>query len=146
MALHFEDIHQTRAFLPSVALCSVMINWVCFGMTFFETNIIKYQLSKADFNFSQATLISMIFTQTIYPADYLFTFTAAGCWTDVLLRYMEMGFFQLGKPCLELDDEGGHSSPDENRRLSVASGHDGTMHDRRRRSSGNPLAIGLYPA
>uniref|UniRef100_A0A915E691 Gustatory receptor n=1 Tax=Ditylenchus dipsaci TaxID=166011 RepID=A0A915E691_9BILA len=90
MALHFEDIHQTKGFLPSVALCSVLINWVCFGMTFFETNLIKYQLSKHDFGFSQPTLISMIFTQTIYPADYLFTFTAAGCWMDVLLRYMEM--------------------------------------------------------
>ncbi len=72
MARHYEDIHATKTFLPSVALCSVMINWVCFGMVFFETNLIKYQLSKPDFNFSQTTLISMIFTQTIYPADYLF--------------------------------------------------------------------------
>ncbi|KAI1724947.1 hypothetical protein Ddc_06223 [Ditylenchus destructor] len=148
MALHFEDVHSSKAFLPSVALCSLMINWVCFGMTFFETNIIKYQLSKPDFNFSQATLISMIFTQTIYPADYLFTFTAAGCWMDVLLRYMEMGLFQLGKPCLETDDDGnGHPTPGEDRRrLSVVSNTDSGAHyydPRRRKSSGNPLAIGV---
>lgn len=86
MALHIEDINYTKGFLPNVAICSVLINLVGFGMTFFETNLIKYQLSKQDFHFSQTTLISMIFTQTIYPADYLFAFTAAGCWTDVILR------------------------------------------------------------
>lgn len=87
MALSHDDCHSTRAFLPNMALCAVLINWASFGMTFFETNLIKYQLSRPEFNFSQSTLVSMIVTQTIYPADYLFAFTAAGCWTDVLLRY-----------------------------------------------------------
>nr|CAD2176974.1 unnamed protein product [Meloidogyne enterolobii] len=83
MALHFEDVHATRRFLPIVALSAVVVNWVGFGVTFFETNTIKYQLGLEELRFSQSTLIIMIFTQTIYPADYLFCFTAAGCWTDV---------------------------------------------------------------
>jgi len=82
----FRDVHATRRFLPIVALSAVVVNWVGFGVTFFETNTIKYQLGLEELRFSQSTLIIMIFTQTIYPADYLFCFTAAGCWTDVLLR------------------------------------------------------------
>uniref|UniRef100_A0A914H8Z0 Uncharacterized protein n=1 Tax=Globodera rostochiensis TaxID=31243 RepID=A0A914H8Z0_GLORO len=103
MALHFEDVYATRRFLPFVTLAAIIVNWVGFGTTFFETNSIKYQLGLQDHHFSQSTLISMIFTQTIYPADYLFCFTAAGCWTDVLLRFMELGLFQLGPP-MELDE------------------------------------------
>uniref|UniRef100_A0A915E935 Sulfhydryl oxidase n=1 Tax=Ditylenchus dipsaci TaxID=166011 RepID=A0A915E935_9BILA len=97
IALHLEDIQECRIFLPSVAVSSILVNWVSFATTFFETNLIKYQLGKPEYYFSQRTLISMIFTQTIYPADYLFTFTAAGCWADVLVRYIELGYFQLGK-------------------------------------------------
>ncbi|KAL3125396.1 hypothetical protein niasHT_002124 [Heterodera trifolii] len=103
MALHFEDVYATRRFLLVVTLAAIIVNWVGFGTTFFETNSIKYQLGLEHRHFSQSTLISMIFTQTIYPADYLFCFTAAGCWTDVLLRYMELGLFQLGPP-MELDE------------------------------------------
>lgn len=42
----------------------------------------------------------MIFTQTLFPADYLYGFTVAGCWMDLIIRYMEMGTFQLGIPRL----------------------------------------------
>lgn len=103
MALHFEDVYATRHFLPCVTLVAIIVNWVGFGMTFFETNTIKYQLGLSEHGFSESTLISMIFTQTIYPADYLFCFTAAGCWTDVLLRYAEMGLFQLG-PLMDFEE------------------------------------------
>ncbi|CAK5085450.1 unnamed protein product [Meloidogyne enterolobii] len=132
MALHFEDVHATRRFLPIVALSAVVVNWVGFGVTFFETNTIKYQLGLEELRFSQSTLIIMIFTQTIYPADYLFCFTAAGCWTDVLLRYVEMGLFQLGPPMdlEELQDleqqhhearRKGHSTPTTNVKSRVSS-------------------------
>uniref|UniRef100_A0A1I8AYE3 Otopetrin-3 n=1 Tax=Meloidogyne hapla TaxID=6305 RepID=A0A1I8AYE3_MELHA len=130
MALHFEDVHATRRFLPIVALAAVVVNWVGFGVTFFETNTIKYQLGLEELRFSQSTLIIMIFTQTIYPADYLFCFTAAGCWTDVLLRYVEMGLFQLGPPMdleelqdLEHQHHGrrGHSTPTTNVKRGVSS-------------------------
>ena len=42
----------------------------------------------------------MIFTQTMFPADYLYGFTIAGCWSDLIIRYIEMGTFQLGVPRL----------------------------------------------
>ncbi|KAL3100438.1 hypothetical protein niasHS_001741 [Heterodera schachtii] len=127
MALHFEDVYATRRFLPVVTLAAIIVNWVGFGTTFFETNSIKYQLGLEHRHFSQSTLISMIFTQTIYPADYLFCFTAAGCWTDVLLRYMELGLFQLG-PSMELDEleeleQHRHSSGEEGTVWGTAPGH-----------------------
>ncbi|KAF7639864.1 hypothetical protein Mgra_00000784 [Meloidogyne graminicola] len=113
MALHFEfciflyfyqsrnsvDVHATRRFLPIVALAAVVVNWVGFGMTFFETNTIKYQLGLEELRFSQSTLIIMIFTQTIYPADYLFVSPLL----DVGQIYSEMGFFQLG-PSMDLEE------------------------------------------
>src|SRR5262245_17454867 len=48
-------------------------------------------------------------------------FTAAGCWTDILMRYMEMGYFQLGQPSLstmETDSSHNDTSPEEGRRPS----------------------------
>ena len=36
--------------------------------------------------FSEVTLICMIFTQTIFPAEYLFAFTASGCYLEMLQR------------------------------------------------------------
>uniref|UniRef100_A0A914PCS1 Uncharacterized protein n=1 Tax=Panagrolaimus davidi TaxID=227884 RepID=A0A914PCS1_9BILA len=52
------------------------------------------------FQFSQVSLVCMIFTQTLFPADYLYGFTIAGCWMDLIIRYIEMGTFQLGVPRL----------------------------------------------
>lgn len=81
-----------RGFLPSVAFAGTILNWVYFGLTFFETSSMKYQLSLNDytsyykFGYSRGALVCNIFTQVIYPADYLYAFTAAGCWMDVLVR------------------------------------------------------------
>lgn len=71
----WRDVYATRHFLPSVALAAVVVNWVGFGMTFFETNTIKYQLGLSEHRFSQSTLISMIFTQTIYPVNIFKVFS-----------------------------------------------------------------------
>jgi hypothetical protein len=56
-----------RHFLPFIATAAMAVNAVDFGTTFFETNTIKYQLGLEEHHFSQNTLLSMIFTQTIYP-------------------------------------------------------------------------------
>ena len=61
---------------------------------------IKYQLTDESFKFSEVTLISMIFTQTLFPADYLYAFTVSCSWSELILRYKEMGTFQLGAPRL----------------------------------------------
>jgi hypothetical protein len=58
-----------RHFLPFVSASAVAVNAVDFGTTFFETNTIKYQLTLDEHHFSQNTLLSMIFTQTIYPVN-----------------------------------------------------------------------------
>uniref|UniRef100_A0AC35U6X8 Uncharacterized protein n=1 Tax=Rhabditophanes sp. KR3021 TaxID=114890 RepID=A0AC35U6X8_9BILA len=63
----------------------------------------------------------MIFTQTIFPADYLYAFTVSGCWMDLIIRYMELGIFQLGTPRLEIPE--GH--------------HHGVNHEDHERNSGN---------
>uniref|UniRef100_A0A7E4VYH9 Otopetrin-2 n=1 Tax=Panagrellus redivivus TaxID=6233 RepID=A0A7E4VYH9_PANRE len=100
LALSNRDLRDVKAFLPTIALAGCFCGWIHFGITFLETSLIKYQLSDETFHFSEVTLISMIFTQTLFPADYLFAFTVAGCWMDLIIRYMEMGAFQLGVPRL----------------------------------------------
>lgn len=87
LALSDRDLRSIRHFLPAVSLAGFAVGWVHFGMTFLDTSLIKYQLTDETYNFSKGTLISMIFTQIIYPADYLFGFTVAGCWSDIVLRY-----------------------------------------------------------
>ncbi|KAK6011396.1 hypothetical protein OSTOST_23524, partial [Ostertagia ostertagi] len=82
--------------------------WIHFGITFFDTSLIKYQLTDETFNFSKTTLVSMIFTQTIFPADYLFAFTVSGCYLELLQRYLNMGFFQLGTPRVSISHSHHH--------------------------------------
>ncbi|CAD5218442.1 unnamed protein product [Bursaphelenchus okinawaensis] len=102
LALSNRDIRSSRRFLPSIAIASFMANVVNFGLTYFETTIIKYQIGhEKEFGFSAVTLMSMIVTQIIYPADYLYAFTVAGCWMDLIYRYTRIGYFQLGPPHLD---------------------------------------------
>uniref|UniRef100_A0A1I7XHY8 Anoctamin n=1 Tax=Heterorhabditis bacteriophora TaxID=37862 RepID=A0A1I7XHY8_HETBA len=63
-------------------------------------------------SFSETSLICMIFTQTIFPADYLFAFTISGCYLELLQRYLKMGFFQLGTP--RLTSNGNHDLNNKN--------------------------------
>lgn len=87
LALSDRDVYSSRRFLPVVGISLFISNCVNFAVTFFETTIIKYQLShEDDYGFSTVTLTSMIITQTIYPADYLYAFTVAGCWMDLIYR------------------------------------------------------------
>ncbi|KAK5974848.1 hypothetical protein GCK32_004314, partial [Trichostrongylus colubriformis] len=102
LALSDRDCRATKRFLPLIAIGGLLMAWIHFGITFFDTNLIKYQLTDENFNFSKTTLISMIFTQTIFPADYLFAFTVSGCYLELLQRYMNMGFFQLGTPRMSI--------------------------------------------
>lgn len=116
-----------RHFLPFIAAAAMAVNAVDFGTTFFETNTIKYQLGLEEHHFSQNTLLSMIFTQTIYPvwielnewipfikfrpiicfvlrlldAGWMFWFGEFWDWIHLrltTLRYSEMGLFKLGMP------------------------------------------------
>lgn len=100
MALSDRDCRAVVHFLPVISVCGFLSGWVHFGVTFLDTSTIKYQLTDEKFLFSQVSLVCMIFTQTLYPADYLYGFTVAGCWLDIIIRYMEMGTFQLGVPRL----------------------------------------------
>ncbi|PAV62676.1 hypothetical protein WR25_20409 isoform B [Diploscapter pachys] len=100
LALSDRDCRATKSFLPVFGIAGFLISWIHFGVTFFETSLIKYQLTDETFRFSQTTLVCMIFTQTLFPADYLFAFTASGCYLELLQRYLQMGFFQLGEPRL----------------------------------------------
>ena len=87
MALSDRDINASKSFLPLIAISAFIANCVNFGVTFFDTTIVKYQIAHEDeYGFSAVTLISMIITQTMYPADYLYAFTAAGCWMDLIYR------------------------------------------------------------
>jgi hypothetical protein len=87
LALSDRDIYSSKSFLPIVAISLFIANCIRFAVTFFETTTIKYQLAhEDDYGFSTVTLTCMIITQTIYPADYLFTFTVAGCWMDLIYR------------------------------------------------------------
>ncbi|KAI6224410.1 hypothetical protein M3Y99_01397800 [Aphelenchoides fujianensis] len=75
-----------------------------------ETTIVKYQITnEQEFGFHQVTLISMTVSQSIYPADYLFAFTVAGCWMDLIYRYSRMGYFQMGQPPLDQLEFDNHS-------------------------------------
>lgn len=100
LALSDRDVRATRHFLPTIAVGGFISGWVHFGSTFLDTLTIKYQLTDETFKFSEVTLISMIFTQTLFPADYLYAFTVSGSWMELVLRYKEMGTFQLGAPRL----------------------------------------------
>uniref|UniRef100_A0A914Z577 Uncharacterized protein n=1 Tax=Panagrolaimus superbus TaxID=310955 RepID=A0A914Z577_9BILA len=100
LALSDRDCRAVVHFLPVVSVCGFICGWVHFGVTFLDTSTIKYQLTDEKFQFSQVSLVCMIFTQTLFPADYLYGFTVAGCWMDLIIRYIEMGTFQLGVPRL----------------------------------------------
>lgn len=102
LALSDKDVKATKRLLPAIGLTGVLLAWIHFGVTFLDTSVIKYQLTDDKFRFHETTLICMIFTQTIFPADYLYAFTVSGCWAELLLRYMEIGYFQLGRPRLEV--------------------------------------------
>ncbi|KAK6747381.1 hypothetical protein RB195_000527 [Necator americanus] len=102
LAMSDSDCRATKKFMPMAALGGLLMAWIHFGITFFDTSLIKYQLTDENFDFSQTTLVCMIFTQTIFPADYLFAFTVSGCYLELLQRYLNMGYFQLGTPRLSL--------------------------------------------
>ncbi|CAJ0587729.1 unnamed protein product, partial [Mesorhabditis spiculigera] len=110
LSMSDRDFVSTKAFLPVAGVAGLVIAWVQFGYTFFDTSLIKYQLTDETFRFSSTTLICMIFTQTIFPADYLFHFTVSGCYLEMLQRYLQMGYFQLGTPRLSVSSHahGGH--------------------------------------
>uniref|UniRef100_A0A0N5AA32 XK-related protein n=1 Tax=Syphacia muris TaxID=451379 RepID=A0A0N5AA32_9BILA len=101
LAISNHDAKATKQFLSFIALAGCLLGWIHFGCTFLETTIIHFQLDEEKYGFSQSTLMTMIFTQTLFPADYLYGFTVAGCWLEVIIRYIEFGFFQLGEPHLE---------------------------------------------
>ncbi|CAD6190697.1 unnamed protein product [Caenorhabditis auriculariae] len=115
LALSDRDCKATKSFLPLVGLGGLLIAWVHFGITFFATSLIKYELTDETFRFSSTTLICMIFTQTLFPADYLFAFTVSGCYLELLQRYLNFGFFQLGEPRMARhgSGHGSHGSPAE---------------------------------
>ncbi|GMS97120.1 hypothetical protein PENTCL1PPCAC_19295, partial [Pristionchus entomophagus] len=102
LAMSTRDVIDCKFFLPLACYGGFFFSWVHFGDTFLETTDIKYQLTDETFRFSAVTLICMIFTQTIFPAEYLFAFTASGCYLEVLHRYLEMGTFQIGAPRLHV--------------------------------------------
>lgn len=67
----------------------------------------------------------MIFTQTLFPADYLYAFTVSGCYLEFLQRYLNMGYFQLGEPRITTGHGGhghshGHGSADHEKHHSVS--------------------------
>uniref|UniRef100_A0A0K0EL95 Glutaredoxin domain-containing protein n=1 Tax=Strongyloides stercoralis TaxID=6248 RepID=A0A0K0EL95_STRER len=109
LALSDRDLNTCKSFLPTVAISGFFLAWIHFGCTYLDTFIIKYQLTDETFNFNEISLICMIFTQTIFPADYLYAFTVSGCWMDLIIRYMEMGLFQLGTPRLEISEHHGNN-------------------------------------
>uniref|UniRef100_A0A8R1I828 Uncharacterized protein n=1 Tax=Caenorhabditis japonica TaxID=281687 RepID=A0A8R1I828_CAEJA len=120
LALSDEDCKATKRFLPLACFGGLLLAWVHFGVTFFETSTIKYQLTDENFKFSSTTLICMIFTQTLFPADYLFAFTASGCYLELMQRYLNMGYFQIGEPRMSVPSHGhghghghGHEGSDE---------------------------------
>ncbi|EGT36266.1 hypothetical protein CAEBREN_21337 [Caenorhabditis brenneri] len=109
LALSDKDCIATKRFLPLCCFAGLLLAWIHFGVTFFETSLIKYQLTDEKFPFSSTTLICMIFTQTLFPADYLFAFTVSGCYLEFLQRYLNMGYFQLGEPRINVTAHGhGH--------------------------------------
>ncbi|CAP26454.2 Protein CBG05891 [Caenorhabditis briggsae] len=108
LALSDKDCIATKRFLPLAFLAGLLLAWIHFGVTFFETSLIKYQLTDEKFPFSSTTLICMIFTQTLFPADYLFAFTVSGCYLEFLQRYLNMGYFQLGEPRVNVTHGHGH--------------------------------------
>ncbi|XGW22854.1 hypothetical protein V3C99_005240 [Haemonchus contortus] len=119
LAMSDRDCRATKRFLPLVASGGLLMAWIHFGITFFDTSLIKYQLTDETFNFSQTTLVCMIFTQTIFPADYLFAFTVSGCYLELLQRYLNMGFFQLGTPRMSISHSQSHGdeTPEVNKRF-----------------------------
>ncbi|VDL83083.1 unnamed protein product [Nippostrongylus brasiliensis] len=112
LAMSDRDCRATKRFLPFVGVGALLMAWVHFGVTFFDTSLIK---------FSETTLVCMIFTQTIFPADYLFAFTASGCYLELLQRYLNMGFFQIGTPHISHashhDNHHGHHHHEEDSRF-----------------------------
>ncbi|CAB3406431.1 unnamed protein product [Caenorhabditis bovis] len=121
LALSDADCIATKSFLPFAFIGGLLMAWVHFGITFFETALIKYQLTDETFQYSSTTLICMIFTQTLFPADYLFAFTVSGCYLEFLQRYLNMGFFQLGEPRFHSSASSHHAKHETEDRDKIAS-------------------------
>ncbi|KAK5964502.1 hypothetical protein GCK32_017089, partial [Trichostrongylus colubriformis] len=51
LALSDRDCQTTKRFLPLVAIGGLLMAWIHFGITFFDTNLIKYQLTDENFKY-----------------------------------------------------------------------------------------------
>ncbi|KAK6038969.1 hypothetical protein COOONC_23526 [Cooperia oncophora] len=121
LALSDRDCRATKRFLPLVAAGGLLMAWIHFGITFFDTSLIKYQLTDEEFEFSQTTLICMIFTQTIFPATICLrspSVVATWNFSSGEFQYLNMGFFQLGTPRLSISHSHHHDEhvPEVNKR------------------------------
>lgn len=49
LALSDKDCIATKRFLPLACLAGLLLAWIHFGVTFFQTSLIKYQLTDEKF-------------------------------------------------------------------------------------------------
>ncbi|KAH7718350.1 Protein F55G1.15 [Aphelenchoides avenae] len=110
-SLNDRSLRRFKAFMPSIAAVGLVVNWAHFVLTFLETGIIKHILSMPEVAIDYRALVCHICTEMFYPFDYLLAFTAAGCWMEILLRYAQVGTFEIGRPVSDtINDMDVHSN------------------------------------
>uniref|UniRef100_A0A915DCV8 XK-related protein n=1 Tax=Ditylenchus dipsaci TaxID=166011 RepID=A0A915DCV8_9BILA len=84
-----------RSISHMLFLLFFLVNCAYFGTTFFHSGTIKSVLEEYDFKDETGLLIAYFFLQLFAPLDYLYFFTTAGTWMELLYRYFKVGAFEL---------------------------------------------------
>uniref|UniRef100_A0A914VZ92 Uncharacterized protein n=1 Tax=Plectus sambesii TaxID=2011161 RepID=A0A914VZ92_9BILA len=98
LALSDRALMRFRFFVPAVAITAAFSNFCAFCCMFMRLGIVHHLIHYKHYHMQDkphATLF--VLSQSFYPADFLFYFTATLCWTEILARYIKMGFFSVGQ-------------------------------------------------
>ncbi|KAH7714549.1 Protein F55G1.15 [Aphelenchoides avenae] len=99
VALRDAELKTYESFLPYIALASFVTNFYNFIATFLVLQRTSTYLKiDEDYRFPTNTLLCEILGNLLVPGDFLYDFTAVGLWSDVLMRYLSMGRFDIGYP------------------------------------------------
>uniref|UniRef100_A0A915DGZ3 Uncharacterized protein n=1 Tax=Ditylenchus dipsaci TaxID=166011 RepID=A0A915DGZ3_9BILA len=103
IALTERHIQKTKRFFSWVVLASITINVANFITTFLHSSMIKNVMAEEKYDYDTTVLLVLFAIQFLMPADYLFSFTMAATWSNLLIRYYQSGAFEYRQPSEEID-------------------------------------------
>ncbi|KAL3081836.1 hypothetical protein niasHS_012778 [Heterodera schachtii] len=97
-ALNDDLVGRLRDTLPFVAICGITLNLSVFVMTYFYIEAEKHHLQEMITSLPNDYFVLVgVVARILDTANYVYTFTSALCWLEVLLRYKKnKNFFMVG--------------------------------------------------